>query len=517
MKYLSILRKSLYLLFVLCFHFLLSCTPKEDDDNLNNLTGEVVVFPAPTGINASPNYRVYVNNKEIFCYSTYRFNDVNPTTYANGRPISPVAFCIFDFKGTVNIVIELINTSKFLQDAMKVMPSMLGIQPVIKDKTIEFKLHNPENITIDPYGNGQNPIHLFTNYPETDIPKPDDPNVVYFGPGLHNVTDIKLKTNQTLYIAGGAFIRCSPPVTVSNHDVAYGISYDLASPAIKIASGVTIKGRGIVSGISAFNERKRFNHISGDNAENVTIKGVTFIDPSKWTAYFYLCNGLTIDGLKILGYFSNSDGICVASSSNCIIRNSFVHSADDCLEIKSWLQRGTNNVIFENCLVWSDVGAPMGLTGEILTDVDNITWRNITVLNFTSLVPSNGYESRGAMTLCCPGNGNVSRILFENITIESISAGKPTIFISNEKRGWSGQPIYTDKPYSNITDVSFKNIKSYYSKKKAYPAEIVFIDKSKSNLIKSVNLENVSINDVMVSDTNDERILNYGNVNYFIK
>jgi len=49
--------------------------------------------------------------------------------------------------------------------------------------------------------------HLFANPPECDVPQPDAPNLLYFGPGIHEVSHVVVSNNQTVYVAGGAVVR----------------------------------------------------------------------------------------------------------------------------------------------------------------------------------------------------------------------------------------------------------------------------------------------------------------------
>ena len=65
----------------------------------------------------------------------------------------------------------------------------------------------PANLTIEPNGNGERPLHLFANPPEADPPDPASKDVIYFGPGVHDVTTIRPKSGQTVYLAGGAILR----------------------------------------------------------------------------------------------------------------------------------------------------------------------------------------------------------------------------------------------------------------------------------------------------------------------
>ena len=52
-------------------------------------------------------------------------------------------------------------------------------------------------------------LHLFANPIEKNKPNPKDKNVIYFGPGIHEIPNQKLKvaSNKTVYLAGGAVIK----------------------------------------------------------------------------------------------------------------------------------------------------------------------------------------------------------------------------------------------------------------------------------------------------------------------
>ena len=46
---------------------------------------------------------------------------------------------------------------------------------------------------------------VFANPPEVDVPSPGDPNVRYFGPGVHTIgAGQPITSGQTVYVAGGA-------------------------------------------------------------------------------------------------------------------------------------------------------------------------------------------------------------------------------------------------------------------------------------------------------------------------
>ena len=171
--------------------------------------GEVTVFPAPSGIEASEDWKLEVEGRKVFCYQDYRLN----TTFAPSlfrMKVSPQGFAIFDFRGTVTVCATLRKGAVKSLDRLVIRPLARKIKPRVRGNVIEFELDRPGDVTIDPDGKGLRVLHLFTNPPEVDIPKRDDPDVFYFAPGVHDIEELELKSGQTLYLAGGAVVRPCP-------------------------------------------------------------------------------------------------------------------------------------------------------------------------------------------------------------------------------------------------------------------------------------------------------------------
>jgi hypothetical protein len=110
-----------------------------------------------------------------------------------------------------------------------------------------------EDFIVKVNGSLDRPLHLFANPLEKDAPKQDDPNVVYFGPGVHDPGPIQIKNNQTLYLAGGAIVRPRIPPD-EKPTVEKDWSGCKCYRNLIEADGVTIvtnRGRGIVSVITS--------------------------------------------------------------------------------------------------------------------------------------------------------------------------------------------------------------------------------------------------------------------------
>ncbi len=158
------------------------------------LAGEVTVWKAPEGEQLSTAYRVTVDGIDVPVYTA---RSVHGGDYA---------FAMFDFTGAVNVaVIARTESGPSLSRAV-IRPKSARIASQLQGDTLTFTLDTPRKLSIEPDGiNG--PLLLFAGRPENNPPRQGDPNVVYFGPGIHKPGRIVLKAGQTLYLAGGAVVK----------------------------------------------------------------------------------------------------------------------------------------------------------------------------------------------------------------------------------------------------------------------------------------------------------------------
>ena len=169
----------------------------------------VTRYPAPAPIRLSGDYAILADGLPIDVYAA--------TTHLRDGKYS---YAYFDFSGPVAVSIK----SKFPFAECRVLPRSSGVVPQVMGDRLEFTLDKPQDLSIEP--NGPNsPLLLFTNPPEENVPNPGDPNVIYFGPGIHEAGLIKLARHQTLYLAGGSVVKGA-----------------IKSDGV----GITISGRGIL-------------------------------------------------------------------------------------------------------------------------------------------------------------------------------------------------------------------------------------------------------------------------------
>jgi hypothetical protein len=90
----------------------------------------------------------------------------------------------------------------------------------------------------------RDPLFIFANPSEVDVPTAATPNVIYFGPGLTDLgtKPLSVANGQTVYLAGGAYVKGRLQLARRN-----------------APGGVTVRGRGILSGIDIVDKRGTFS------------------------------------------------------------------------------------------------------------------------------------------------------------------------------------------------------------------------------------------------------------------
>jgi hypothetical protein len=468
----------------------------------------VVVFPAPKGIAASPDYRLRVNGNEVFCYaaraSRGHWFDRKADSYRFRT--GPAAFAVFDFDGRVKVEIPVRAGLVADPGKLRIRPLARRVEHRLRDGVLTFELDRIGDLTIDPGGDGNNVLHLFVNRPEREAFRKDDPNVVYFGPGVHRIDrQIRLKSGQTLYLAGGAVLLPDPPAHKKARLHAIynkGRKRMRHSPPVICfdrAENVSVRGRGVMLGEGTLARNVRLRFLRAVGARKVRVRDVVMAGGSAWNVHFQGGSEIEIDRVRIVGHFGNTDGFCIDGCTNVKVTNCFYHGYDDCLEVKAMnAGRACSNVRFENCQVWSGCGSPMGVTHEISAPVRDITWKNITVLYFDSSVIRDPFrKTRAAIFVHSARNGPISGLRFEDITVEN--ARGRMIYLGNESEDSKA------REWSSIRDVTFRNVRAQGVK----DPRISLVDRSGKGIVRDISFENVVVNGEKLVE-NDKRIVRRG-------
>lgn len=378
---------TIFFIFLLSISLLASNTSQRTEHTITHTT--LVTYEGPTLLKEFDNVEIKVEDEKLFIYEVpvnhdRVFSFKAPTTTA------PVAF--FDFEGSVNVEITIKDVEKI--ENVVVRPLAYGIKPSISGNSISFRLDYPTNYVVEYNNEPTKAIHLFTNTIEKDKPDPNNlpENMIYIGPGVYKADAIPIESNKIVYLAGGAYVFGQ----IRGENV----------------ENVTIKGRGILSGdlykrtqASEFTIPIEFRH-----SKNIKIEDITILNPAGWAISAYFVDGLNIDNIKIITSRANGDGVSLQSCKNVHVKNSFIRSWDDSLVVKNYDGGSTENIKFENIVIWTDLAQSMEIGYETYGEkIENVSFENITVLhNFHKPI----------ISIHNADNAHISNISYKNITVE---------------------------------------------------------------------------------------------------
>jgi hypothetical protein len=400
----------------------------------------IVCYSFPEDEKLNSRYRVYVNDHQLPVYNAkVGMEDKVEREKAMDDPDNAhlyydiAGFAYFDLKkGPAKIKVSV---DKNITRA-KILPTSANIVPVIDGRTLSFDVSSPQHLTVEINGEHIRSLHVFVNPEETDVPDPDDPDVIYFGPGVHRLDERLFLTgnNKTVYVAGGAVVRCYEPASGDR------------SPSIHfVGLNMTLKGRGIIDqeNISNSNSKKRgLTHFTGDNMH---AEGVILRNSSGWHLTLRGATNVHVDNVKIMGHRSTSDGIDICDAWDVLVENCFIRTLDDLIVVKTNSDaNGCGRIVARKCVLWNEVAHALNIGAEIRKPVDDVLFTDCDVIG--------DHSREWTLRIYHCDNTLVSNIRFENIRIEE------TVRLASL---WIGEEIYSITPGSDrghIRDVVFKDI-----------------------------------------------------------
>lgn len=398
--------------------------------------------------------------KDLFEYSV-KVDQV----VAAGHSVQKASMASFDFSGTVEVSVTSNNGA--INNA-RIRPLSYDIKSKIIGNTVTFSLSNPANLSVEINDDIFHNLHLFANPMEENIPKAKDPNVIYFGPGIHEIPNQKLvvPSNKTVYLAGGAVLKGQ--ISLDN------------------VSNVKIVGRGIVD-----QEIRLGIHIA--NSKNVDVEGVF--------ASQCLSGGsddVKITNVKTISFFGWGDGMNVMASNNVLYDRVFIRSSDDCTTVygtRKGFKGGAKNITMQNSTLWADVGHPILIGTHGNSDkpdvLENLKYINIDILDQKEMQ----LDYQGCLAINVGDNNLAKNVLFENIRVEDFREGQ----LLNLRVFFNAK--YCTAPGLGIEDVVFRNID--YKGKNANVSIISGYDGQRK--IKNITFENLNINGVLIHDEMKEK------------
>ena len=166
------------------------------------MADELVIYKAPYMAEAAPEFILEVNGRPVFVYNT-----------------RVAAYAYFSFEGKVDIKVTYgaANLNFYQQPinfygshvySCDIRPLSKQIEYNINKDQVQFSLDKPANLSIEINKNIKRPLFIFANPLESEIPDTSSSSVIYFRKGkIHTPGIVVVKSNQTVYIEGGAMVR----------------------------------------------------------------------------------------------------------------------------------------------------------------------------------------------------------------------------------------------------------------------------------------------------------------------
>ncbi len=399
----------------------------------------VVTYPRPETVPASTEYSARI---------TQLGRQYDPVVYTRaarrpGNRELDTSWTTFSFNGAA--VVSVRNQTGAPATGCLVRPTSAGIRSWFLGGICYFLLAKPANLSVEftPQTGAviTHPMLVFADPLERDVPSPDDPNVLYLGPGVHQLgSDVQLHSGETVYLAGGAWVEGAFHGT----DV----------------QNVVIKGRGTIDGLFMDTGNQAQNKkqpglidilcdTGGDPARtcatnptsrNVLIDGITLVDGPRFNVRA-LSEYTTIRNVKMIGWWINTDGIVAGDKS--LVEDNFVKVNEDSLKL-FW----GDSVVRDNVVWQLENGAPFMLSWNIEQDSANFHVYDNDVIH----VEQYAAATQGVFDARHAGKGHLQRYLFENIRIED--ATWRLFYLNVEHNTWYDPTL----GYGQFSEMIFRNI-----------------------------------------------------------
>jgi hypothetical protein len=450
----------------------------------------LVVYAAPGGSVLNTDFQVKVRKPggEWQPVSVYLIKVDAVVGTAHAPRDSSLAY--FDFDGAVEIAVTSVRGP--IQTA-RVRPLSHGVTPEVRDSTLTFTLTQPRNLSVEVNGDIFGNLQLFANPIEATRPDPTDPNVIFFGPGSHELDDpespaqaplnsidpnssrpmpemrtalrrtLRVPSGKTVYIAGGAIVR--------GRIVCDGVE------------NVRIIGRGMVE------QGARGSGVRIARSRNVEVSGI--FTPQCLTGG---SQHVRITNVKCISYLGNGDGMNVISSSDVVIDGVFNRNSDDCITVygtRGGFTGGASDITVQNSTLWADVAHPIligthGSTPQPET-LERLRFVNLDILDHKEAQ----LDYQGCLALNAGDSNLIRDVRFEDIRIEDFRQGQ----LVNLRVFYNRK--YCTSPGRGIEDVIFRNIT--YQGTHASTSIIAGYDETR--MVRNVVFENLIINGAVISDT----------------
>ena len=448
-----------------------------DTDNIDTDTGDggtdtgdtdddeatLVTYPGPEGVTEGNYYTVTLTQDgtehDSFVYEVNRQQDTNLSL--------TTSWTTFSFSGSVTVAVTRLGDDPV--STCEVLPSSFDIETTVSGNTCTFELDRPRKVSVEFDRDTTHPMLVFADALETDVPDPDDPNVMYFGPGVYDIGDTTLTSDQTVYIEGGA--------------VVYGRFLVGTADALADERGITIRGRGVLSGEGYPQGTTNDDHlINFWGAEESLVEGVTLVQSPLYNILLYGADNV-VRNVKMISWWYSTDGIYVGTGG--LVEDCFVKVNDDAFKLYE------SDTTVRDSVIWQlENGAPFQISWNMPTDHSGFVVQNIDIIRMEHRADQ---INLAAVDAVHGGDGHMSGYLFEDIRIEN--ADWRLFYLTLQRTEFSP----ADNEMGQISDVTFRNITATGSV--TQPNEIFGWDAD--HKVSGIKFQNLKINGNLITDAEE--------------
>jgi len=329
---------------------------------------------------------------------------------------------------------------------------------------------------------------------------PCKPSTVYVPPGKYKISNLTLKSNLNLFMAGGSafwFSNVQADYRTDWTSKGNGTRWIATAPG---THDLRIFGRGTFDGNAL--ERKNFynNVLVLVSGERLSVDGIMIRNGSKWGTMVVQSNDVLFNNVKFLQGFGpgEDDGIDIIESQDVTVKYSISVSGDDPFSVKSYNVGGNyvipdpsgphepaKNITFDSDIAWTGchafkIGQGVGQDQDTITfknsvvydaahaislhhkqgdaEARNITWDNIDVERESS---SNIGQSWAFVQIedAKSGIGPVRNLNIRNINVRAVGGGVSNTDIPNSNLAAGMGPIIGIDASNHVDGVFFTNVK----------------------------------------------------------
>ena len=310
----------------------------------------------------------------------------------------------FNVRGSNRVEVEVKRRGALFRE-VQIRPTAYRIKAKRVDgHTVRFRLYPWQKVSVEFDGDREHNLFVFPDLP-AEKPAPGD-NVIYYGPGEHEVGLITLHSDQTLFIDEGAIVYGRIEAREAEH--------------------IRIRGRGILCGSGSVHDfQRRKSLIYMHKCRDIEVEGIFFRGSPSWTLCFSGCERLLLENIKQVCWMRNSDGIDLLNSRHVLIRNSFLRNYDDNISLKNFSSpsdRTTSNVTMTGCTLWADCAHNLLVGPETKPELamDSVLFENIHILE----ARETSWPWRGAMAVMGSDEGTFRHVTFRNIWLDHPRGGQ---------------------------------------------------------------------------------------------